>query len=333
MKKFINDPMNVVDEMLEGFLFVNQRYARRAAGHPRAIVRADAPLQNKVAIVTGGGSGHKPSFIGYLGRGMLDAVAVGEVFTSPPVPTILECIKAADGGRGVMLLLGNYAGDVMNFDMAAELALDEGIDVEQAIATDDVGAGFADEPEKRRGVSGEFLIWKCCGAAAQRGDSLADVKRIAEKVNSVTRTMGVASGPCTVPAAGKPTFVLADDEIEIGVGHHGEAGVSRAPMRPVDEIVDMLAEKVISDLPFVGGDEVVTLINGLGATPLLELYIAQRRLQQNLAGREIRIGRSLVGEFFTALEMAGFSITVMKLDEELRDLLSAPAETPYWTQI
>lgn len=333
MKKFINDPMNVVEEMLEGFLFVNQRHARRAAGHRRAILRADAPIPNKVAVVTGGGSGHKPSFIGYIGRGMLDAVAVGEVFTSPPVPTILECIKAADSGKGVMLLLGNYAGDVMNFDMAAELARDAGIEVEQAIATDDVGAGFADEPDKRRGVSGEFLIWKCCGAAAERGDSLADVKRIAEKVNSFTRTMGVASGPCIVPAAGKPTFVLEDDEIEVGVGHHGEPGVAREPMRPVDAIVDMLAEKVITDLPFVAGDEVVTLINGLGATPLLELYIAQRRLQENLADRKIRIGRSFVGEFFTALEMAGFSITIMKLDEELRDLLNAPAETPYWTQI
>ena len=196
-----------------------------------------------------------------------------------------------------------------------------------------MGAGFADDPSKRRGVSGEFLIWKCCGAAAARGDSLADVKRIAEKVNSVTRTMGVASSPCTVPAAGKPTFVLADDEIEVGVGHHGEAGVSREAMRPVDEIVDMLVEKVIADLPFGGGDEVITLINGLGATPLLELYIAQRRLQQNLAGRDIRIGRSLVGEFFTALEMAGLSITVMRLDEELSELISAPAETPCWTQI
>jgi len=333
MKKFINDPMNVVDEMLEGFLWVNERFVRRSAGHPRAIVRTDAPVQNKVAIITGGGSGHKPSFIGYIGRGMLDAVAVGEVFTSPPAPTILECIKASESGRGAMLLLGNYAGDVMNFDMAAELARDEGIEVEQAIATDDVGAGFVDEPEKRRGVSGEFLIWKCCGAAAERGDSLPDVKRIADKVNSLTRTMGVASGPCIVPAAGKPTFTLVDNEIEVGVGHHGEAGVSRESMRPVDEIVDMLAEKVIADLPFSDGDEVVTLVNGLGATPLLELYIAQRRLRQNLAGRGIRIGRAFVGEFFTALEMAGFSITVMRLDEELRGLLAAPAETPYWTQV
>lgn len=333
MKKFINDPMNVVDEMLEGFLSVNARYVRRAAGHPRAIVRRDAPVPNKVAVITGGGSGHKPSFIGYIGRGMLDAVAVGEVFTSPPVPTILECIQAAEGGKGVAALLGNYSGDVMNFDMAVELAQDEGIEVEQAIATDDVGAGFADQPQKRRGVSGELLIWKCCGAAAERGDSLADVKRIADKVNSVTRTMGVASGPCTVPAAGRPTFTLADTEIEIGVGHHGEAGVSRELMRPVDEIVDMLAEKVVSDLPFGDGDEVVTLINGLGATPLMELYIAQRRLQRNLARRGIRIGRALVGEFFTALEMAGFSITLMRLDEELRELLQAPCETPYWTQV
>jgi dihydroxyacetone kinase-like protein len=333
MKKFVNDPMNVVDEMLEGFLAVNQRWVHRASGHPRAIVRRDGPVKDKVGVVTGGGSGHKPSFIGYLGPGMLDAVAVGEVFTSPPVPTVLECIKAADSGKGVALLLGNYAGDVMNFDMAAELATDEGIQVEQAIATDDVGAGFKDQPHKRRGVSGEFMIWKCCGAMAERGESLSEVKRIAEKVNSLNRTMGVAIQPCTVPAAGKPTFTLADNEMELGVGHHGEPGVARVPLQPVDEIVDLLVEKIVSDLPYEGGDEVMTLINGLGATPLLELYIAQRRLQQALDKRGIRIGRAMVGEFFTALEMAGFSITLLRLDQELKELLAAPANTPYFTQV
>ncbi|MCC7353107.1 MAG: dihydroxyacetone kinase subunit DhaK [Anaerolineae bacterium] len=332
MKKFINDPMRVVDEMLEGFLAVNARYARRAAGHPRAIVRADAPVKGKVAVVTGGGSGHKPSFIGYIGKGMLDAVAAGEIFTSPPVPAVLECVRAAHGGKGVLLLLGNYAGDVMNFDMAAELAQEEGIEVQQAIATDDVGAGFQDEPHKRRGVSGEFLIWKCCGAMAERGEPLSEVKRIAEKVNANARTMGVAIAPCTVPAAGKPTFVLAENEMEVGVGHHGEPGVAREALRPVDEIVDMLAEKVVNDLPYRAGDEVLTLINGLGATPLLELYIAQRRLQQGLAGRGIRIGRAFVGEFFTALEMAGFSITLLKIDQELKELIAAPADTPYLVQ-
>jgi dihydroxyacetone kinase-like protein len=333
LKKFINDPMKVVDEMLEGFLFVNARTVRRSTTHARVVVRQDGPVEGKVAVVTGGGSGHKPSFIGYIGKGMLDAVCVGEIFTSPPVPAVLDAIKTADSGKGVLLLLGNYSGDVMNFEMAAELAGEEGIEVEQAIATDDVGAGFKDEPHKRRGVSGEFLIWKCCGAMAERGASLSEVKRIAEKVNANTRTMGVAITSCTVPAAGKPTFTLNEDEMEIGVGHHGEAGVARVPIRPVDEIVDMLVEKIVSDLPYEKGDEVVTLINGLGATPLLELYIAQRRLQQNLEGRGLRIARSMVGEFFTALEMAGFSITLAKVDGEMKDLLAAPAETPYFVQM
>jgi phosphoenolpyruvate---glycerone phosphotransferase subunit DhaK len=333
MKKFINDPMQVVDEMLEGYLFVNEKYVRRSSSHPRVLLRRDAPVNGKVAVVTGGGSGHKPSFIGFLGKGMLDAVCVGEIFTSPPVPSVLDAVKSSHAGKGVLLLLGNYSGDVMNFEMAAELAQEEGIEVEQSIATDDVGAGFRDEPQKRRGVSGEFLIWKCCGAMAERGERLGEVKRIAEKVNANVRTMGVAISSCTVPAAGKPTFMLAENEMEVGVGHHGEPGVMRMPLEPVDKIVDMLTEKVVGDLPFESGYEVVTLINGLGATPLLELYIAQRRLQHNLNEAGIHIVRSLVGEYFTALEMAGFSITMLRVDQELKELLAAPAETPYFVQI
>lgn len=332
MNRFMNDSMHVVDEMLEGYLSVNQRFVRRA-NHPRAIVRADAPVHGKVAIVTGGGSGHKPSFISYLGKGLLDAVAVGEVFTSPPVPTVLECIKAAEGGKGVLLLLGNYSGDVMNFDMAAELARDMGYEVEQAVATDDVGAGFAEEPHKRRGVSGEVFIWKCCGAAAERGASLAEVKRIADTVNAQTRTMGIAASSCIVPGAEKPNFVLGDGEIEVGVGHHGEAGIRRDRMQPVDALVDMLVEQIVDDLPFAAGDTVATLINGLGGTPQLELYIAQRRLAQNLAARGIAVANAQVGEFFTALGMAGFSITLMRVDEELRDLLAAPCHSPFWKQL
>lgn len=332
MSKFINDPMCVVDEMLEGYLSANHRFVRRA-NHPRALVRADAPVAGKVAIVTGGGSGHKPSFVSYLGNGLLDAVAVGEVFTSPPVPTILECIQAADAGKGVMLLLGNYSGDVMNFDMAAELATDMGHAVEQAIATDDVGAGFADEPQKRRGVSGELFIWKCCGAAAARGDSLAEVKRIAEKVNANVRTMGIAASSCIVPGAAKPNFVLAEGEIEIGVGHHGEAGIRRGEMQPVDALVDSIVAQVVDDLPFAAGDSVATLINGLGGTPQLELYIAQRRLQQTLSDRGITVFSAQVGEFFTALGMAGFSITLLRTDKELQELLQAPCHSLAWTQI
>ncbi|NPV52018.1 MAG: dihydroxyacetone kinase subunit DhaK [Firmicutes bacterium] len=331
MKKFINNPDVVVDEMVEGFLYAHGDRIRKL-DEARTLVRADAPVKGKVGIVTGGGSGHKPSFIGYIGKGMLDAVAVGEIFTSPPPGAVYEAIKATDGGKGVLLLLGNYAGDVMNFDMAAELARGEGIEVEQSIATDDVGSGFKDDKSKRRGVVGEFLIWKMTGAMAERGEGLSEVKRIADKVNQNTRTMGVAISPCTVPAAGRPTFTLADDEMEVGVGHHGEPGLKREELRPVDEIVDMLCAEVIPDLPFEAGDEVVTLINGLGATPQLELYIANRRLFKNVTDKGIRIYRALVGEFFTALEMAGFSITLCRLDDELKELLDAEAYTPYFTQ-
>ncbi len=329
MKKFINNPGDVVDEMLEGFVQAHARQVQRLQDS-RVLVRAKPA--DKVALVTGGGSGHKPAFIGYVGEGMLDAVVVGDIFTSPPAAGVLSAIRAVNRGKGVLLLLGNYSGDVMNFEMAAEMAREEGIEVEMAIATDDVGAGFHDRPEMRRGVVGQFLIWKACGAAAERGATLAQTKVIAERVNASTRTMGVAIAPCTVPAAGRPTFTLADDAMEVGVGHHGEPGTSTEPLVPVDALVDRLVQEVVSDLPFQAGDEVVTLINGLGATPQLELYIAQRRLTRNLGDRSIAITRSFVGEYFTALEMAGFSITLLKLDDELKGLLDAPAATPCFVQ-
>lgn len=331
MKKFLNDPDVAVDEMLEGFLYTHGRSMRKLPD-ARILVRVDAPVKGKVGVVSGGGSGHKPAFIGYVGKGMLDAVAVGEVFTSPPPGAIYEAIKAVDSGKGVILLLGNYAGDVMNFGMAAELAEADGIEVVQAISTDDVGSGFKDDTSKRRGVAGSFLIWKLAGAMAERRESLQEVARIASKVNANVRTMGVALSPCTVPAAGKPTFTLADDEMEVGVGHHGEPGMRRERIKPVDEIVDVLCEEVMNDLPFRASDEVVTLVNGLGATPQLELYIANRRLHKRLCDKGIRVYRSLVGEFFTALEMAGFSITLCKLDDELKDLLDAEAYTPGFAQ-
>jgi phosphoenolpyruvate---glycerone phosphotransferase subunit DhaK len=332
MKKFINDPMNVVDEALEGFLTVHGHLVRRSEKHPRVFLRRQRPKPGKVALVTGGGSGHKPAFIGYVGEGMLDAITAGDVFSAPPVPPILESMREAENGGGVLLLIGNYSGDVMNFEMAGELALDEGMQVAQAIATDDVGAGFRDEPWKRRGVSGEVLIWKCCGAAAEMGAPLAEVQRVAEKVNANTRTMGVATAPCTVPAVGKPTFTLAEDEMEVGVGHHGEAGLTREPMRPADEVVDMLTERIVADLPYHAGDRVVTLINGLGATPLMELYIAQRRLAQNFEKLGIQLAHSYVGEYFTAMEMAGFSITLLRADDELFKLVTAPAHAPHFVQ-
>jgi len=329
MKKFINDPFDVVDEMLEGFLAVHGRYVRKVEA-ARALVRVDAPVRNKVAVMTGGGSGHKPAFIGFIGKGMLDAVAVGEIFTSPPPNAVFQAAKAVHGGKGVLFLLGNYAGDVMNFQLAAEMARAEGIPVEQVIATDDVGSGPKEKASNRRGVVGEFLAWKIAGAKAEAGGSLEQCKAIAEKVNNHTRTLGVALSPCTVPAKGTPTFTLGEDEMEYGVGHHGEPGTAKIKMMSADRITEKMALEIIEDLPFRSGDEVSVLINGLGATPMIELYVCFRRVKQIVDTKGIRIGRSYVGEYFTALEMAGFSVTLMKLDAELRSLLEAPADTPYY---
>ena len=327
MKKFINDPYDVVDEMLEGYLDVHKKYVRKLNA-ARTVVRTDAPVAGKVGVITGGGSGHKPAFIGFIGQGMLDAVAVGEIFTSPPPLACIEAAKAADGGKGVLFLLGNYAGDVMNFQLAADMAKAAGIRVEQVISTDDVGSGPKEEAHKRRGVVGAFLGWKVAGARAAAGGSLEECKAAVEKVNANTRTLGVAISPCTVPAKGSPTFTLAEDEMEYAVGHHGEAGTAKIKMMTANEVAEKMTQEVIDDLPFKAGDEVAVLINGLGGTPQLELYICYRKVKKMLDEREITVGRSYVGEFFTGLEMAGFSVTLMKLDEELKELLAAPANTP-----
>ena len=332
MKKFINDPYDVVDEMLEGFLDVHKKYVRKLDA-ARTVVRIDAPVAGKVGVITGGGSGHKPAFIGFIGQGMLDAVAVGEIFTSPPPLACLEAAKAADGGKGVLFLLGNYAGDVMNFQLAADMAKAAGIPVEQVISTDDVGSGDREEAHKRRGVVGAFFGWKVAGARAAAGGSLEECRAAVEKVNANTRTLGVAISPCTVPAKGSPTFTLAEDEMEFAVGHHGEAGTAKIKMMTADEITAKMTLKVIDDLPFQAGDEVAVLINGLGGTPQLELYICYRKVKQMLDEREITVGRSYVGEFFTGLEMAGFSVTLMKLDDELKELLAAPADTPCYKML
>lgn len=329
MKKFINDPYDVVDEMLEGFLDVHKNYVRKL-NTARALVRADAPVSDKVGIVTGGGSGHKPAFIGFIGKGMLDAVAVGEIFTSPPPLACFEVAKAVNAGKGVLFLLGNYAGDVMNFKLAADMAKAEGILVEQVISTDDVASAPKEELSKRRGVVGSFFGWKIAGAKAEAGGSLEESKAAVEKVNYNTRTLGVALSPCTVPAKRSPTFTLAEDEMEYGVGHHGEAGTAKIKIMKADEITEKMTLAVIDDLPFKPGDEVAVLINGLGGTPQIELYICYRKVRKMLDEREIKVGRSYVGEFFTGLEMAGFSVTLMRLDEELKELLEAPADTPYY---
>ena len=332
MKKFINDPYDVVDEMLEGFLNVHNKYVRKLDS-ARTVVRADAPVADKVGIVTGGGSGHKPAFIGFIGDGLLDAVAVGEIFTSPPPLACFEAAKAVDSGKGVLFLLGNYAGDVMNFNLAADMAKAEGIEVAQVISTDDVGSGPKEESHKRRGVVGSFLGWKVGGAKAAAGGSLQECKAAVEKLNNNTRTLGVALSPCTVPAKGTPTFTLADDEMEYAVGHHGEPGTAKIKMMTADDITEKMTLEVLEDLPYQSGDEVAVLINGLGGTPQIELYICYRKVKKMLNERNIKVVQSYVGEFFTGLEMAGFSVTLTKLDEELHELLSAPANTPCYKHI
>ena len=331
MKKFINDPNKVVDEMLEGFLAAHHDMVEKLPTS-RVVVRRGAPFKDKVGLVTGGGSGHKPAFIGYVGDGLVDAVAVGDIFSSPSAGQIYDAIKAVDSGKGVLCMLGNYSGDVMNFDMAAEMAREDGIKVEQVIVNDDVGSSPKDKMENRRGVVGEVILWKIAGAKAKEGASLEELKKTAEKAIFNTRSMGVAHSPCTVPTAGEPTFSLGENEMEIGVGHHGEPGVKRMPMKSADETTLMLMEKILEDLPFTSGDEVVVNINGLGATPLLELYIIYRKVYQILKDTNIKVHRAYIGEYFTSLEMGGFSITLTKLDDELKRLIDAPARSPLFVQ-
>lgn len=326
MKKFINDPNKVVEESLEGFLEAHQDIVKKLPTS-RVVVRKEAPIPGKVGLVTGGGSGHKPAFIGYVGEGLMDAVAVGEIFSSPSAQQVYEAIKAVDSGQGVLCLLGNFSGDIMNFDMAVEMAKDEGIKVDQVIVNDDVASAPLEEMEKRRGVAGEVIAWKLVGAKASQGAALKEVKKTAEKVIFNSRSMGVAHSPCTVPTSGEPTFTLGENEMEIGVGHHGEPGIRRMPIASADETARILTEKVLDDLPFSAGDEVCVMINGLGATPLQELYIAYRKVAQMLKEKNIKIYKSYIGEFFTSLEMGGYSVTLTRLDEELKSLVDVPAKS------
>jgi len=334
LKKFINDPKDVVEEMLEGFLAAHQKQVRRLETS-RVVVRKEAPIKNKVGLVTGGGSGHKPAFIGYVGKGLMDAVAVGDIFSSPSAQQIYDAIKAVDSGKGVLCVLGNYSGDVMNFDMAAEMARDEGIEVEQVIINDDVGSGPKEEMENRRGVAGEVVVWKAIGAKAEEGASLQETKEVAEEVNANTRSMGVAHSPCAVPSmlhGGEPNFTLGENEMEIGVGHHGEPGVQRVAIKSADETTEILLNKILEDLPFEQGSEVSVLISGLGSTSLLELYIVYRKVTKMLEERKIKIYISYIGEYFTSMEMGGYSITLTRLDDELKRLLNAPAHSPLFIQ-
>lgn len=330
MKKIINQPENVVDEMLEGLALAYPQYVRRLEGF-NVIVRADAPC-DKVALISGGGSGHEPSHAGWVGKGMLDAAVAGAVFTSPTPDQIYEAIKAADGGKGVLLVVKNYTGDVLNFEMAAEMAEADGIQVEQVVVNDDVAVENSTWTSGRRGIAGTVLVHKIAGAKAQAGATLDEVKAVAEKVIANVRSMGMSISPCTVPEAGKPSFELTENEMEIGLGIHGEPGTHRETLRPADEITDLLLEKLFADLPLEKGDETAIMINGLGATPLMELFIVNRRVASVLAEKGIQIVKTFVGNYMTSLEMGGFSVSIVKLDGELKELLLAQADTPALVQ-
>ena len=327
MKKLINKPENVVKEALAGMAAAHPDLIK-VHFEPNYIVRADAPVQGKVGIVSGGGSGHEPMHGGLVGLGMLDAACPGDVFTSPTPDQMEAATKAVDGGAGVLHIVKNYTGDVMNFEMAAELGQAAGIQVEAVVIDDDVAVQDSLYTAGRRGVGTTVLAEKICGASAERRDNLKKVADICRKVNENGRSMGMALTSCTVPAAGKPTFAIGEDEMEIGIGIHGEPGRERMKLKPAKEIVGMMAEAVISDLPFKRGDQVIVMMNGMGGTPLIELYLAYNELSQICQAKGITIARRLVGNFITSLEMAGCSITMLKADDELLKLWDAPVHTP-----
>ncbi len=331
MKKLINQVDNIVNEMLDGMTAAFPQYVKRLEGFD-VLVRAGG-ASKKVALVSGGGSGHEPSHGGFVGRGMLDGAVAGAVFTSPTPDQVFEAIKAVDGGEGVLLVIKNYTGDVMNFEMAADMARDEGIKVEQVITADDVAVENSTWTTGRRGIAGTVFVHKIAGAAAESGLNLDEVKRVAEKVIANIRSMGMAVNACTVPAAGKPSFDLADNEIEIGIGIHGEPGTHREKISSVNEIADKLLDKIFAENIYNSGCEVAVMINGMGGTPLMELFVANKHVKEVLDSKSIKVAKTLVGNYMTSLDMEGFSITLLKLDDELKKFLNAPADTPAFVQI
>lgn len=329
MKKLINDPNDVVEETLEGMAVAHPDLIRVQSAPPRFLVRADAPVMDKVAVVSGGGSGHDPYHAGYTGIGMLDGCVAGEIFTAPTPDQVIETIKATHGGKGVVLIVSNYSGDIMNFEIGSELAADEGIETETVLINDDVSVEDSTYTTGRRGIGATIVAEKICGAAAEsRKYDLAGVAEIGRRVNANSRSMGMALSSCTIPAAGKPIFEIADDEMEIGMGVHGEPGRVRMKIKPVDEVVEMLVNPIFDDLPFQEGDRILTFVDSLGATPLSELYIAFRKIKKMCDERGIIIERNLIGPYMTSMEMAGMSLTFMKFDDELLDLWDAPVKTP-----
>ncbi len=325
-KKIINEGKNAVDEMLSGILAAHPRHLSAVDGSPRAIIARDGPRDGKVGLVIGGGSGHEPTFLGFVGKGLADAAAVGNVFASPPPDPIHECAKAANGGAGVLFMYGNYAGDVMNFDMAAEMAAMDEIEVRTVLTTDDVASAPRDQIEKRRGVAGNFFVFKAAGAACDMMMSLDECERIARKANDRTYTMGVALGPCSLPQTRRPNFEIGEDEMEIGMGIHGEPGVARGKLQSADAITDEMLDRILEEMQPARGDKVAVLVNSLGSTPLMELYIMNRRVAQRLDEIGVTVHATWVGHYCTSLEMAGASVTLFHLDDEMQTMLDHPCD-------
>jgi len=329
MKKLINSASGYVDEMLEGLVLAHPSLS--LAGEAKRVVRRSEGMRaGKVGLVSGGGSGHLPLFTGYVGKGLLDTCSIGNVFEGPNVASCTEAIKLASGGAGVVLLYGNYGGDRMNFDMAAEMLELDDIETRTVLGTDDIASASPDERHKRRGVAGIVYAYKMAGACAEAGADLSEVARVAQKAVDATRTIGVALSPCHVPGADKPTFTIGDDEIEMGIGIHGEPGIWRDSMRSADALAQEMIDRLLADLPAEGGSKVSILVNSLGATPLEELFILYHKASSVLKERGLEVVMPLVGPFVTSMEMGGASISLCFLDDELERLLAAPAECPFW---
>ncbi|MHB8065653.1 MAG: dihydroxyacetone kinase subunit DhaK [Ruminiclostridium sp.] len=331
MKKLINNPKDYVNEMVEGILYAYPDKLKNVNNDLRCLVNTIS--KEKVGIMTGGGSGHLPLFLGYVGQGLLDGVAIGGVFQSPSAKQIYEVTKAIDHGKGVLYLFGNYTGDVINFDIAAEMGDMDSIKTKTVVGNDDVASSEKGNEGIRRGVAGLVFAYKTAGAAAEECLSLEDVARIAQKTVDNTRTMGVALSPCTIPEVGRPSFVIDDDEMEIGMGIHGEKGIIRTKIKTSDEIVAIMLEKIFNDFEYKAGAEVSLIINGLGSTPLDELYIAYRKVYILLVEKNIRIHSVYIGEYATSMEMAGMSISILNLDEELKRFIDAPSSSPFFKQL
>jgi phosphoenolpyruvate---glycerone phosphotransferase subunit DhaK len=331
MQRILNDPDNLVNEMIAGFVAAHSDIVV-TTHNPRVIKSRNSPVVGKVGIVTGGGSGHKPAFIGYIGENMIDAVAVGEIFSSPTARSFYDAIKSADSGKGVAVLYGNYSGDNMNVRMAKEEAEDEGIKVMTVVANDDVPSAPKSEAEKRRGVAGEVLMWKAGGAKAAMGGDINEVIKAAQKAINNTRSIGIGLSPCTIPAVGKPNFSISPGKMELGIGHHGEPGIKVVDLQSASEMARNCLDTILPDLPFTEGDEVIALISGLGATPVSELYVFFNEVNKLLINHKISTYRSYVGNYFTSLEMMGVTLTLMKLDEELKSLIDFPVNAAMFRQ-